>query len=194
MGLLTAGYLDWAKDNASRFSEQLRNCLQIRNHLSMCRAGGDHNYHQTIVAMTLLRRHTGHRGGGETFRSHWVQTGSQLRWWAWRTGTDAARPVHLYDTEVIQQSGMHLKNMSTTRQRNVIYLMFVPVMVTLTPFHFMRFNTDWKYTWWQYRLYSSAFWCLAGGPDLTSPFLSLSFDVSMSSFTSLSYNPLSAKW
>lgn len=38
-----------------------------------------HNYHQTTAAMTLLRRHTGHRGSGETFRSHRVQTCQQLQ-------------------------------------------------------------------------------------------------------------------
>lgn len=37
-----------------------------------------HNYHQMIATMPPLRRHTGHRGSGETFRSSRVQTSPQI--------------------------------------------------------------------------------------------------------------------
>lgn len=46
-----------------------------------------HNYHQTPAPMTPLRRHTGHGGSGETFRSHPVQTCSQLEQCELRTFT-----------------------------------------------------------------------------------------------------------
>lgn len=144
--------------------------------------------------MTLLRRHTGHRGGGETFRSHWVQTGSQLQQWR-REQSQMLRDLFVLTA---QKWFGRTACVWKTRRRNVIYLMAV---ICSSDGYSHTFSFHEVQHWVKIHLVTVSFvlicvlmfswWTWSNFISLS---LSLFFDVNMSSFTSLSCNPLSAKW